>query len=330
MQAGRHLLAIVNDALDLARVEAGRLDLAPRPVAPREVLQGTLDLLAGAAAAKRLDLRLEIAAELPAMLVCDPLRLRQIAMNLLSNAAKFTPPGGAVVVTAGWDAAREALRVSVTDTGPGVPAELRPRLFGEFAQAAGAGSSGEGSGLGLAISAALAQAMGGSLDHAPGPGGRGSSFTLVLPARAATPDPAAPAPAAPAPIASPSARPLNLLVVDDVRPNRLVARAMLEQAGHCVTEAEGAAAAIATLEDGPAPDAVLMDVDMLALDGRAATRLIRALGGTVARVPVIAMAADARPANVAACLAAGMDGHLAKPFDRGALLAELTRATMLR
>jgi signal transduction histidine kinase/CheY-like chemotaxis protein len=323
--AGRHLLAIVNDALDLARVEAGRLELARRPVPLRETLQGTLDLIAGAVTGKRLGLRLEEGPGLPPVVLCDPVRLRQIIMNLLGNAVKFTPCGGTVTLAAAWDAAHGTLRIEVIDTGPGVPAELRPGLFGEFAQGPQEAASGEGSGLGLAISAALARAMGGSLRYAPGPGGQGSAFTVELPGLIATTPPARPVRRGAEP-----GRPLHLLVVDDVRPNRLVARALLQQAGHTVSEAADGAAAIAALQQGELPDAVLMDVNMQPLDGHAATRLIRAMAGDAARLPVIAMTADAGPAEVAACLAAGMDGHLAKPLDRAKLLAELARLAPAR
>jgi signal transduction histidine kinase/ActR/RegA family two-component response regulator len=311
VEAGRHLLAIVNDSLDLARVEAGRLDLSPQPIALHDTLSSTLDLLAAAAADKHLDLRLEISGMLPPLVLADPLRLRQIVMNLLGNAIKFTPIGGEAVLGARWDAAAASLCITVRDTGPGVPAEVREALFGEFIQ--GRQQAGEGTGLGLAISAALAQAMGGALTYAPAMTPSGSLFTLTLPL-------ALPAVREPG-------RPLRLLVVDDVLPNRLVARALLEQAGHAVTEAGDGSGALAALQAGPPPDAVLMDVNMAPMDGHAATRRIRGLGGCFARLPVIAMTADVDAADLAACREAGMDGHVAKPIDRTALLAELARVT---
>ena len=312
-EAGRHLLAIVNDSLDLARIEAGRLDLSPQPIALHDILSGTLALLATAAADKNLDLRLKVSGTLPPLVLADPLRLRQIVMNLLGNAIKFTPVGGEAVLGASWDAATATLRITVRDTGPGVPAELRAALFSEFVQ--GGQQAGEGTGLGLAISAALAQAMGGTLGYAPAAasGPPGSLFTLTLPLTL--------------PAVREPDRPLRLLVVDDVLPNRLVARALLEQAGHAVAEAGDGGAALAALQSGPPPDAVLMDVNMAPMDGHAATRRIRGLGGGFARLPVIAMTADTEAADLAACREAGMDGHVAKPIDRGALLAELARVT---
>jgi signal transduction histidine kinase/AmiR/NasT family two-component response regulator len=321
VEAGSHLLAIVNDALDLARVEAGRLDLAPEPIPLPETLRATLALVAAAAAAKQQNLRFEAREPLPAMVVADPLRLRQIAMHLLGNATKFTPPGGRIVLSAAWETGE--LRLDVTDTGPGLPPEVLANLFGDVIQSGGPGKGpekgqgpgGEGPGLGLAICAALAQAMGGTLHHAPGPGGTGARFTLTLPAPDLPREPE---------------RPLRLLVVDDVTVNRKVARALLEPAGHSVEEAADGLAALAALQSAPLPDAVLMDVHMEPVDGLAATRMIRALEGEAARIPIIALTGSIEAEEVAACHAAGMDGHLAKPIERAALLAELARVTAAR
>ncbi|MBC4015786.1 response regulator [Siccirubricoccus deserti] len=229
---------------------------------------------------------------------------------------KFTPAGGEVTLRASR-APAGALRLTVTDTGPGVPPELRDTLFGEFMQSRRASAAGEGTGLGLAICTALARAMGGTMQHAAGPDGRGSAFSATLPLPPARLE-APPPPAAPA-------RPLRLLVVDDVRPNQMVARALLESEGHVVTEAADGASAVEALRRGPPPDAVLMDVGMPEMDGHAATMLIRGLQGAAGRVPVIALTAYAMPEDIAASRAAGMDGHLSKPLERAVLLAELAR-----
>ena len=207
------------------------------------------------------------------------------------------------------------------DSGPGIPAALRPRLFEEFAQGKQAGA---GAGLGLAISAGLVRAMGGQLDFAPGPEGRGSAFTATLPLVAA----AAPAPAQQPPLAVPgpaAPRPLRLLVVDDAPVNRAVVRALLRPEGHVIDEAADGVAALAALQRGPLPDLVLMDVNMPGMDGFQATVAIRALAGPAARVPVIALTGDAMPEAVVAGRAAGMDGHLTKPLRRAVLLAEIER-----
>ncbi|WP_380068988.1 response regulator [Dankookia sp. GCM10030260] len=330
-RAGRHLLAIVNDVLDLAQVEAGRLDLAPAPVGLRGLLEGTLELMQPAAAAKRIGLRLELAPGLPEAVLADSLRLRQVLLNLLGNAVKFTPEAGSVVLSA-TPAGPGQLCLAVVDTGPGIPDALRPRLFGEFAAGAQAEA---GTGLGLAISAGLARAMGGRLDHAPGPAGQGSRFTATLPLPAAEPPAAAgPAPApdpghvaALGPAAPPPClpRPLRLLVVDDARVNREVVRALLRPEGHLIEEAASGDEALAALAREPLPDVVLMDVNMPGMDGFRATEAIRALAGPAARLPVIALTGDAMPETAAAGRAAGMDGHLTKPLQRAVLLAELAR-----
>ncbi|MFZ4408556.1 MAG: response regulator [Paracraurococcus sp.] len=320
-RAGRHLLAIVNDALDLARVEAGRLQWAPAPVRLRPLLEEALELIQPAAAAKRIGLRLDPVAPLPEAVLADAVRLRQILLNLLGNAVKFTPAGGSVVLRVDQPEFGR-MRLAVSDSGPGIPAALRPKLFGEFVQ--GEGQDAAGAGLGLAISAALARGMGGTLDHAPGPDGCGSVFTALLPLPVAEP-PALPV-LVPAPAAeAPAPRPLRLLVVDDARVNRQVVRALLRPEGHEVVEAEDGPAALAALQGGPLPDAVLMDVNMPGMDGFQVTEAIRALDGPAARVPVIALTGDAMPEAVEAGRAAGMDGHLTKPLQRAVLLAELAR-----
>jgi signal transduction histidine kinase/CheY-like chemotaxis protein len=318
--AGRHLLAIVNDVLDLTRIEAGRLELTPRPLSLRAWLREAMDLVRPAAGAKRIALHLDLAEEVPKLVLADPVRLRQILLNLLGNAVKFTPEGGTVMLRAEL-VADGLLRFTVMDNGPGVAPELRGSLFGEFNQGRREVEAGVGTGLGLAISSALARAMGGTLDYAPGPEGVGSSFSAVLPLPAAQPE----REAAPA-MSAPPARPLRLLVVDDVRANRLVARALLESVGHVVEEASDGASAIEALKAGLLPDAVLMDVSMPGMDGYATTELIRRLDGPAAWVPVIALTAGAMPEDLAASRAAGMDGHVVKPLQRPLLMAELERA----
>jgi signal transduction histidine kinase len=326
--AGRHLLAIVNDVLDLTRIEAGRLELSPRPVALQAWLREALDLVRAAALAKRVALRLEVASDVPQAVLADPVRLRQILLNLLGNAVKFTPEGGDVALRV-ERVSEGLLRFTVVDSGPGVPPELRGSLFGEFNQGRREVEAGVGTGLGLAISSALARAMGGTLDYAPGPGGEGSSFSAVLPLPAAPAEREAAPAAAGAPPPGPARR-LRLLVVDDVRANRLVARALLESAGHVVMEAVDGAAAIEALQGGMLPDAVLMDVSMPGLDGYATTERIRRLEGPAGRVPVIALTAGAMPEDIAASRAAGMDGHVVKPLQRPLLMAELSRALPAR
>jgi signal transduction histidine kinase/DNA-binding response OmpR family regulator len=316
--AGRHLLELVNGLLDLSKIEAGRLELAPRTVALSQLLGSCAELLRPEAERKGIALRVALSESLPEHVRADPTRLRQLVLNLLSNAVKFTPPGGVValramaLVEAG---AVRPVRIEVEDTGPGIPKEQQGRLFQDFQQIAP--SLEPGTGLGLAITAKLAEAMGGRIGCDSEPG-RGALFWIELPL------PVEAAPEAEAAEASPPAadRALRVLVVDDVAANRLVARAMLTAAGHEADLAADGDSAIAAVEAHDY-DAVLMDLQMPGMDGLEATRRIRALPPPKGRVPVVALTASALPEQVEACRAAGMDAHLAKPIERDALLAVL-------
>ncbi|MBR0649460.1 response regulator [Roseomonas terrae] len=326
-RAGRHLTAIVNDVLDLGRVEAGRLELAPRAVDLRGLLDEVIDFNRSAAEEEGVALDLRLHAALPLAVLADPVRLRQILLNLLGNAVKFTPAGGQIVLAA--QPVPAGLEFAVTDDGPGVPADQRERLFRDYERMGADAAGTAGTGLGLAITAALARAMGGGVAYAPGPDGRGSRFSATLPL------PEAPLPVAATPRAETEAarlaQGLRILVVDDIAANRMVAEALLTQAGHQVQSSADGPSAIAVLEGGmPLPDAVLMDVHMPGMDGLEATARIRALPGAAGRVPVIAVTAEAAPEEVRACLEAGMDGHVAKPIDSAALLAAIGEAQRRR
>ncbi|NGM20265.1 response regulator [Roseomonas stagni] len=323
--AGRHLLELVNSLLDLSKIEAGKLDLHLRDVAVRPMLDACAGLLAPEVDRKGLTLTLHIDPGTPPAVEADATRLRQMLLNLLSNAVKFTPPGGRVDFRAlPLSGGRPGLRIEVKDTGPGVPPEKRHLLFEDFSQLFPvAGQDGAGTGLGLAISARLAAAMGGEIG-CDSEAGQGALFWVELPLRE-VPMPAAALAAAPADILPPApGRSLRVLVADDVAANRMVARAMLVAAGHRVDSAADGAEALAAVQRD-SYDVVLMDVQMPVMDGLEATRRIRQLDGARQRVPVLAVTASALPEQVAACRAAGMDGHLAKPIDRESLLAAVQR-----
>ncbi len=337
--AGRHLVAVANDVLDLAKVAAGRLDLRPVPTPLPALLLSCTALFEPAAADKRITLRTHLADNLPPAVLVDPTRLRQLLLNLLSNAVKFTPPGGHVelraeclygyLFQAGADAdgPRVPIRIEVRDTGPGVPEASREAVFGDFVQLDRGDMLG-GAGLGLAISAHIAEQMQGRLGCGANPAtaGHGAVFWLEVPLDRATL--AAPTGGAPAP-ATPRAR-LRVLVADDVPANLAVARALLESAGHtthCVADGAQAVAAIAAPPEDRPFDVVLMDVMMPGMDGHEATRRIRALPGQPGRIPILAVTASVFAEDIAACTAAGMDAHLAKPIERDVLLATLDRLT---
>ena len=345
--AGRHLVAVANDVLDLAKIEAGRFELRPAALALPELLRECVDWVRAAAANKRIALHIDIARDLPPSVVADGTRLRQLVLNFLSNAVKFTPPGGRVEMRATAAAPagqRVPVRIEVSDDGPGVPEALRTEVFRDFVQL---GDRPDGTGLGLAIAAHIAARMEGRIGcdaNTAAPGGRGALFWTELPLEpAAGAAPAAPA-AAPSEVAANRAagepgeggaarrRGLRVLVADDVPANLAVLRALLESAEHSVSCVSGGEQAVAALAASPDPpfDAVLMDVMMPGLDGREATKRIRALPGAAGRVPVLAVTAGAFPEDIAACHAAGMDAHLAKPIERNALLAALASLTAPR
>jgi signal transduction histidine kinase/ActR/RegA family two-component response regulator len=320
-RAGRHLLSLANDALDLMRIDAGRMELDPKPLDLRDALETCVAILQPRADSKAIEIELALAPKFPVRVVGDRTRLQQVLLNLLSNAVKFTPTGGRVRLTAAGNAV--GLRFEVIDTGPGVPSDKRSLLFRDFTQLApSTAEPGEGAGLGLAICAGIVAAMGGRIGYEEGPAGIGACFYVDLPWPSLVPNESEEAPIA----ISHVYRRLRVLAVDDVRSNRLLLQAMLEAEGHSVVLAESGLAGLALIAEAPF-DAVLMDVRMPDLDGLEATRRIRGLPGPAGRTPIIGVSADAARYDVAECLEAGMNGHIAKPFERDLLLSTLRRVT---
>jgi len=322
LDAGAHLVEMINCVLDLSQIEAGRLDLHACAVDLRGSARACLDLVRPGAEAKSLTLHMSEAADVPRQILADPTRLRQVLLNLLGNAVKFTVRGS-VELRLRTAAGGGRLLVEVADTGPGVPADLRSHLFQDFDRL-GADDAGvvEGAGLGLALSARLAALMGGSLGHRDNHGG-GSVFWLDMPLVAAAQAPPQEVPQASG--APPPGRPLRLLVVDDVAMNRDIASAFLRFGGHEAVCAGGGEEAVAAATAG-GYDVVLMDVRMPGMDGLEAARRIRALPGARGRVPIIALTAQVFAEQIDACRHAGMNSHLAKPFSRGAIIDAVTRA----
>ena len=332
-RCGRDLLAIINDILDISRIEAGMLRLDDSPFSLAETLRAVLDLAAPAASAKGIALSATIDPGLPSLLRGDAQRLRQVLTNLVDNAVKFTAVGGVTVTaerleSAGKDAVM--VRLAVCDTGIGIPAELQAKLFRRWTQAdATIGRRFGGSGLGLTICRRLVRLMGGkiALESAPG---RGSTFTVTLPLGiAAEALPCAPGPAPLVPrIAPQEPQPGSrgrILLAEDSRANQIVAAAVLRRAGYAVEIVEDGEAAVARAAAGGV-DLVLMDVQMPKRTGLEATAAIRRLPGEAGRVPIVAMTAAAGPEDHEACLAAGMDAYVAKPLDAKALLAAVAGA----
>lgn len=345
-EAGAALRRIVDDVLDAARIEAGGMTLRSEPVdlvalATSVVEAARSGLVTGPAAGPArpaIAVIADLAPDLPAWVTGDPDRLRQLMANLVGNAVKYTVEGTVRLHIAPREVGGgrpPRLQIHVCDTGPGIPALLRDRLFRPFVT--GAGLAGQparaqgGAGLGLYICKLLAEAMGGRITVGDG-ATAGTCFDVELPlVPAAVPaapevDPA-PAPASAAgPV--PPARLLKILLVEDTPANQILIRAMLEALGHRVVQAADGIEALARLAAVPDIDLVLMDMQMPRMDGLAATREIRrgAVPGAET-VPVIALTANAFPEDVDACLAAGMQRHLAKPIDPVALAAAVQQVT---
>ena len=315
--SGRHLLRILDDILDLSRVESGKLAIEKIPFALHDVAQRSILALTFQAQEKGLRIRDEIAPSVPAWVEGDPSRLQQILVNLLGNATKFSERGEIVLRV--WSSG-DRIAFSVTDQGIGIPVEQQARIFDAFTQAdASTTRRYGGTGLGLAISSRLVQMMGGELrlDSKPG---IGSTFGFEIPLRTveAPPEPVA------ARVAE-AGRPLSLLVAEDNLVNRTLLERMMVKAGHRVRTVEDGSQAVAAMAEQQF-DAVLMDVHMPVMDGLEATRLIREQERkTGGHVPIIALTALAIRGDAERCLAAGMDSYLAKPYRREDLLAALSR-----
>jgi PAS domain S-box-containing protein len=326
-RCGDTLLHTVNELLDLSRIEAGKLFIAAEPFALAEVVKEVLDLLVPAAAEKNIELSASLDHLLPARMIGDAGRLRQVLLNLADNAVKYTHRGSVELRLAALPDGHVGF--AVTDTGIGIPPRLRATLFNRFSQADPSGE-GAGSGLGLAICKRLVALMGGQIavDSTPG---RGSTFFFDLPLPAVpasgTPPPRL-APAREVPLPLPGAHG-RILLAEDGKANQLVAAAILRKAGYTVELARDGAEAVASAESADF-DLILMDLRMPLMDGIAATRAIRALPGPRGRTPIIAMTASVMPGDEDRCMEAGMDGHLAKPLDRTRLLAAAKAALDVR
>ncbi|HEV2081927.1 MAG TPA: PAS domain-containing protein [Brevundimonas sp.] len=310
--ASDSLLGVINDILDYSKLEAGRVEMEPMPFDLRSMVEAAAAMVEESASARGTTLTLELADDAPAWLSGDAGRLRQVTLNLLSNAAKFTTDGE-IRLCAGWRNGR--LRIEVRDTGIGIAEAKMAALFERFAQAdASTTRLYGGTGLGLAISRRLIEMMGGEIGAESAPG-RGSTFWFEVPAEEAEAPEAAPD------VAHAPAMTMRILVADDAPANRELVSAILGGLGLTVDAVEDGAQAVEAARTG-AYDLILMDVHMPVMDGLDATRAIRAGGGSAARTPIIALTANVQPEQAERCREAGMDAHVGKPIQ----IAELLRA----
>jgi PAS domain S-box-containing protein len=322
-ESGRSLLLVVNDILDFSKMEEGKLDLAPVRFSVAALVENSVPIVTALASEKHLDVKVTTDENIPPYLIGDDGRLRQVLLNLLNNAIKFTPAGriALTVERQGTSNREERLRFAVSDTGIGIPNDKIDRLFQRFSQVDGSTSREfGGSGLGLAISKRLIDLMGGEIGVESAPG-KGSTFwfTVTLPVAVE-----AEVPALREQVAAAPTRSAQILLAEDNEVNQEIIRAMLDAAGHKVDiVADGAEAVMAvTAKDY---DVILMDIQMPGMDGIAATTWIRALPGRASRIPIIAMTANVLPQQIGHFRSSGMDDHVGKPFKREELLSAIAR-----
>jgi signal transduction histidine kinase len=317
LRSGGGLMTILNDVLDLAKIEAGKFDIEHQPFDLHQKLAKVTELWLPAAAEKGLSLTCEIAPDAPHWVMGDGARLRQILLNLLSNAIKFTSTGE-VHLTLVPTAAPGVLAFTVADTGPGMDEETQGRLFKGFTQAdSSVGRRFGGTGLGLAISRELAQLMGGDITL-ESRSGAGSRFTLALPLPPTPPPTLVEKPGLELALEGP----IRALVVDDNLTNQEVARALLNALGVTVATASGGAEALTILETASF-DIVFMDIHMPGMSGIEALVQIRAGPAAIASLPIFALTADAMAGERERLLSLGFDGYLSKPIEPAALVAAL-------
>jgi len=341
---GEHLMSIINDILDLSKIEAGKLVAETIETDVAQVVHETLTLMDVKAKSKGLSLEAQFLTPIPAHINSDPLRLRQILMNLVGNAIKFTEVGG-VKLGISCDPKNQLFRVDIADTGIGIPPEQRERLFGAFIQGdASTTRKFGGTGLGLQISRRLAQILGGDISVTSEPG-KGSCFSVsvrtgdISDVSMRTLEPAQPVlsvlPATSGPRGQLAG--IRILLAEDGPDNQRLISFLLRKAGAEVTIVQNGRLAVETLSiDGsirsalaspPAFDLLLTDMQMPEMDGYDATSLLRRKGCTL---PIVALTAHAMAGDMDKCLAAGCDDYAAKPIDREKLIQTCRRAVDLR
>lgn len=320
--SGRMLLQLVSDLLDLKQIEAGRLDLNLEPCQLKVLLAGVLDSVRDDAAHRGVGLWLNIAPDVPDLVICDTVRLRQVVYKLTSNAVKFTE-SGEVRLGAAW---QDGLRLEVQDTGIGIPPETLDQLFDKFVQADSSITKlFGGTGLGLALTKALVELMGGRIGVASVLGS-GTRFWMEVPLATCETVKTEPAEI---PIREPEETSPSILLVEDNKTNQFIVRRLLEWTGcqvDVVANGEEAVQQVFRCHY----DAVFMDCFMPVLDGYEATRIIRNSSGVERLVPIIGLSAAALDSDRQRALDAGMNDYVTKPVSRDVLMRKVARWASVR
>ena len=333
--SSEHLLSLINDVLDMSRIESGRVTIEEKPLNLPDLLGSITTIIQPAAEAKGLRFLVETEGVADVDVVADKLRLTQVLLNILGNGVKFTETGGTLRLRVrqepGAPEGCACYRFIVSDTGIGISEEFQKHLFESFSREKSATVSGiQGTGLGLAITKKVVDLMGGSI-AVKSEEGKGSEFDVRLTFRLAGESASAGGEAVPRPGGKAAFRPEGekILLVEDNELNQEIAVEILRQAGFAVEVASDGLEAVRKMESADAGryDAILMDIQMPVMDGYEATRRIRAMGTPSCKdVPIVAMTANAFEEDRRAALAAGMNGHVAKPIDIASLLKTLSEA----
>ena len=319
--SARSLLSILNELLDLSKIDANEVALEALPFSPRDLMKKSQSLFATVALEKGVELRADCSPGVPPYLLGDGSRISQIVNNLLGNALRFTE-AGSVVLAGSWspvpgDPDNGTFVISVQDTGVGIEADVLPRLFDRFTQADESVTRRfGGTGLGLAICKGLAEAMGGNIT-AESTVGVGSRFDVFLPsacAEAPLSEDTGNGPAVPVTMERTPARELQLLVAEDNRVNQQVIGAFLKRLGHRFEMVENGQELLSALSKAPY-DCVLTDIQMPVMDGLSATQIIRSMAGEIAQIPIFALTANVMVSDRERYQAAGIDRCLSKPID---------------
>jgi CheY-like chemotaxis protein/two-component sensor histidine kinase len=308
LKGGRHLLALINEVLDIARIETGHLDLDLQAVDVDGLLQEALALIAPMASERGIVLHQSAPAP-PVHVLADRKRLLQVMLNLMSNAVKYNHPNGSVWLQVQVEAGRA--RIGVTDNGPGIDASLRARLFTPFDRLGAENRPGEGTGLGLAVSQQMMSAMGGSIDM-ESTVGQGSTFRVELPCTDAPDQGASAAPASAD--SRPSMRACTVLYIEDQSSNLALVEILLARRANITLLSTPSGSEGLRMARQHAPDLVLLDLHLPDLGGLEVLSQLRAAEG-FGNTPVVVVSADAMPATIERALAAGASAYLTKPLD---------------